>query len=215
MKLQPLNSRQWRPLQAVAGLKTLWSCLQFSALFWGLSSESSLPWRSTPLLACSRDGEHTSQTDRQTERQTDRQTDSELLQKDSLRRNDAHSALFRRFFPCFFFFSWKPEPVPLPRRPWSPHGHGAKKKKRGTPCRGAPNWEEKKNKQTSRHITRNATSKREQTQPEDCFSFYFISLLLSTQNRQERSSQSAGQTRRTGRSNVTATVLFFHFILIK
>lgn len=51
-----------------------------------------------------------------------------------------------------------------------------------------------RNKQTSWHITRNATSKHKQTQPEDCF-FYF--LLLQTDKSKQSVSRTDVQTERT------------------
>lgn len=70
------------------------------------------------------------------------------------------------------------------------------------PNRGAPYWDEKQTHLLT-HITRNATSKRKQTQPEDCF------FSFSTR-RQEQNSRSVRQTcRQKGQTvYVTVTILF-------
>ena len=90
-------------------------------------------------------------TDRKKDRHTDRQTPSSC--EDSLQWKDAN--------PSFLLTP----PVPEQRRAPSLDKFSSKTQQRDTMSR--------RNKQTSWHITRNATSKHKQTQLEDCFFFFF------------------------------------------
>lgn len=152
-----------------------------SKIFRGLSNKSCLLWRSTVLLICNWGSHYTNKTVRQ--------TDSELLQ--------GQFATMRRKLSLFFFSQTL---LSLCR-----DGLRVRTDMRLNGRLAEGHRTETKNKQTSWHITRNATSKREQTQPEDCF-FLFIFLWKLQTDKSKPVSQLDGRADRT--VYVTATVCF-------